>query len=159
MEYNSHIWAGAPKTSLELLDRVQRRAMVLIGDSRVSSSIVSLEHRRNVGCVTLFYRYFHGVCSLDIRRSIPNVRMFRRDTRLSRNSHPFVIEGPVSRTTHYRKNSFFSRSIRMWNELPANVFPNNYDIQKFKANVNKHYSNFPPSNSLFSFHQRNALHI
>ena len=58
MEYNSHIWAGASRISLELLDRVQRRAIKLIGDSGISSSIDSLGHRRNVGCVALFYRYF-----------------------------------------------------------------------------------------------------
>ena len=159
MEYNSHIWAGAPKSSLELLDRVQRRAMVMIGDSSVSNPVVSLEHRRNVGCVSLFYRYFHGVCSSDIRGLIPDVRMFVRDTRLSRSSHPFVVEWPAGRTTHYRMNSFFARTIPMWNRLPADIFPANCDMQKFKANVNKHYSISPSSNSLFPFRQRNALHL
>ena len=143
MEYNSHIWAGAPKSSLELLDRVQR--MVMIGDSSVSNPVVSLEHRRNVGCVSLFYRYFNGMCSSDIRGLIPDVRMFVRDTRLSRSSHPFVVEWPAGRTTHYRMNSFFTRAIHMWNRLPADIFPANCHIQKFKANVNKHYSLFPPS--------------
>ncbi|XP_059223266.1 uncharacterized protein LOC131997033 [Stomoxys calcitrans] len=102
MEYISHAWAEASKSALELLDRVQRRALVLIGDDRVSSSMVSPDHRSNVGCVTLFYRYFHGVCFTDIDLLIPEVRI--KNTRLSSNSLPFVIDWPAGRTMHYREN-------------------------------------------------------
>ena len=51
MEYNCHVWAGASKSILKLLDRVQKRAKVLVNDKRVSNSIDSLEHRRNVAFV------------------------------------------------------------------------------------------------------------
>ena len=46
MEYNSYLWAGASKSILKLLGRVQERAKVLINDNRLSNSIDSLEHRR-----------------------------------------------------------------------------------------------------------------
>ena len=121
--------------------------------------IHNLEHRRNMGCVSLFYRYFHGVCSSGIRQLMPDVKSFGRSTRLSENSHPFCIDWPVDRTTHYRENSIFGRTARMWNKLPASVFPANCDIQEFKANVNNHYSLFPPSTTLISFRQHNALHL
>lgn len=39
---------------MELLDRVQSRAMKLIGDVDIVSSIDSPEHLRHVRCVTLF---------------------------------------------------------------------------------------------------------
>ena len=39
MEYNSHIWTGASKSILELLDHVQRRALALINANTVSSFI------------------------------------------------------------------------------------------------------------------------
>lgn len=145
MEYNSHIWAGAPKSSLELLDRIQKRAKVLIGDNSITSTLAPLEHRRNVGCVTLFYRYFNGMCSSEIRELVPNIKIFARSTRLAGGSHRFTVDLPVVRTTHYRKNSFFSRTVRMWNELPASVFPATIDTQRFKENVNKHYTHYPPS--------------
>ena len=150
MEYNSHIWAGAPKSILELLDRVQRRALALINDNSVSNSIDSLEHRRNVGCVTLLYQYYNGISAAEISELIPRARVFVRNTRLSSRSHPFVVDCPVDRTTHYRENSFISRTSRMWNNLPAEVFPDSYNVQKFKLNVHIHYSLFPPSHNLFS---------
>ena len=150
MEYNSHVWAGAPKSILGLLDRVQERAKKLIGDSRVSNSIDSLEHRRSVGCVTLFYRYFNGFCSDEIRDLVPETRTFSRNTRASSRAHPFVVDWPVNRTTHYRENSFFSRTVRLWNKLPADAFPATYNVGEFKTNVHKHYSLFPPPHNLFS---------
>lgn len=150
MEYNSHVWAGASKSILKLLDRVQERVKVLINDSRVSNSIDSLEHRRNVACVSLFYRYYNGRCSREIRGLVPDNHIFLRGTRTSRRAHPFVVDCPVNRTMHYRENSFFARTARLWNDLPAEVFPVSYDIGKFKSNVHKHYSLFPPSYNLFS---------
>ena len=39
MEYNSHIWAEAPRASLHYLDSVQKRAKRLIGDDEVFSSL------------------------------------------------------------------------------------------------------------------------
>lgn len=145
MEFNSHIWSGAPASTLELLDRVQKRALKLIGDSSVSSTVVSLEHRRNVGCVSLFYRYFHGKCSSELHGLIPEMRVFNRTTRLSSETHPFSVSWPMDRTTHYRNNSFFSRTTRMWNKLPSSVFPTSYDIVRFKSNLNKYFSLFPPT--------------
>ena len=38
MEYNSHLWAGAPKNALDFVDRIQNRALKLIGDDRVARS-------------------------------------------------------------------------------------------------------------------------
>ena len=58
MEYNSHIWAGASSQALQMLDQVQRRAQKLIRDKAIADSLDSLEHRRNVGCIALFYRFF-----------------------------------------------------------------------------------------------------
>ena len=58
MEYNSHLWASASKSALDFVDRIQSRALKLIGDDRVASSINSLEHRRNVSCIVLFYKYY-----------------------------------------------------------------------------------------------------
>ncbi|XP_065365413.1 uncharacterized protein LOC135958439 [Calliphora vicina] len=150
MEYNSHVWAGASKSILELLDRLQESSKVLIGDNRVSNSIYSLEHRRNVDCVSLFYRYYNGMCSEEIRELVPDTRSFTRNTRSSARAHPFVFDWSVDSTTHYRENSFFSRTVRMWNKLPVEVFPVPFNAGKFKSNVHKHYSLYTPSNNLFS---------
>ena len=48
MEYCSHIWGGAPRSHvLDLLDRVQKRVVSLVG-SGLSSDLQALSHRRDV---------------------------------------------------------------------------------------------------------------
>ena len=42
MEYNSHIWAGAPKSILELLHRMQRRSSSLINDWRAHQCSIDI---------------------------------------------------------------------------------------------------------------------
>ncbi|XP_065365379.1 uncharacterized protein LOC135958403 [Calliphora vicina] len=149
MEYNSHVWAGALKYFLELLERVQESAKVLNDHSRVSSSIDSLEHRRNVGCVSLFYRYYNDMCSAEIRELVPETPTARADQ--------YVVDWTVDRISHYRENSFFNRNVCMWNKLPPEVFPVTFIIGKFKSNVHKHYSLYPPSHNLFSLYQHTVL--
>ena len=150
MEYNSHLWAGAPKSILKLLDSVQESAKVLINDNRVFNTIDLLEHRRNVACVSLFHRYYNGRCSCEIRSLVPDNHIFLRSTRIFRRAHPFVVDCPVNRTIHYRENLFFARTACLWNDLPAEVVPVGYDIDKLKSNAHKHYSLFSPSYNLFS---------
>ena len=53
MEYNSHLWAAASKSALDFVDRIQSRALKLIGNDRFASSIIFLGHRRNVSCIAL----------------------------------------------------------------------------------------------------------
>ena len=72
MEYNAHIWAGASRSSLDYLDRIQERAKRLIGDDEVSSSLSPLGHRRHVGCLTLLYRYFYDYCVIEIHDLVPS---------------------------------------------------------------------------------------
>ena len=71
MEYNSHLWAGASKSALDFVDRIQSRALKLIADHGVASSISFLEHRRNVSCIVLFYKYYFGKCSFVLSELIP----------------------------------------------------------------------------------------
>ena len=57
MEYCSHIWGGAPRfRGLDLLDRVQKRVVSLIG-SGLSYDLQALSHRRDVASLSLFYKY------------------------------------------------------------------------------------------------------
>ena len=76
MEYNSHLWAGASKSVLDFVDRIQSRALKLIGD-RVASCILSLEHRRNVNRIIFFYKYNFWKMLVRIRRintTTPGIR-------------------------------------------------------------------------------------
>ena len=60
-------------------------------------------------------------------------------------------------------NSFFSRTPRPWNSLPAECFPLAYDLIGFKSGVNSHLfsldsfkNNFPLYFHLFNFLQLHA---
>ena len=66
-----HIY-GQVRPMVDLVDRIQSRALKLIGDDRVASSITSLGHHRNVSCVVLFYKYYFGKCSSGF--SAPGIR-------------------------------------------------------------------------------------
>ena len=84
---------------------------------RVSNSIDSLEHRCNLACVSLFYCYYN--CKITGLIAVNHV--FLCSTRLSCQSHSYVVDWPVDRTLHDKQNSLSGRTIRMWNSPRAAV--------------------------------------
>ena len=52
MECCSHVWAGAPSSYLELLDKLQNRIRRTVGPS-LAASLEPLAHRRNVASLSL----------------------------------------------------------------------------------------------------------
>ena len=70
MEYCCHVWAGAPCCYLELLDRLQKRICRTVGPS-LATSLEPLAHRRNVASLSLFYRYYFGICSSELAQPVP----------------------------------------------------------------------------------------
>ena len=135
MEYNSHLWAGASKSALDCVDRTQSRAL----------SPPSLGHRRNVSCIVLLYKCYFGKCSSELSELISPPQVFGRNTKLSGRSHAFTVATMSQRTTHYRENSFFTRTARFWIDLSTNIFPECFNISVFKARVNQHFLLYPPS--------------
>lgn len=136
MEYCSHAWGSAPKHSLLLLDSIQKRAVRLIDDPTLTANLHSLDHRRKVGDLCLFYRYYHGRCSAAIASIIPPGAQFDRQTRLANNSHQFAVHLSTARTSVYQK-AFLYRTARLWNTLPQDVFPLGYNLQQFKTRTNR----------------------
>ena len=49
LEYCSHVWGGAPKSTLCLLDKAQSKAIRLINNPNLTKSLQPLSHRRLVG--------------------------------------------------------------------------------------------------------------
>ena len=60
LEYCSHVWGGAPKSTLCLLDKVQSKAIRLINNPNLTKSL-------QPGDLSIYYRYFKGHCSQEIR--------------------------------------------------------------------------------------------
>ena len=136
LEYCSHVWGGAPRSSLHLLDKVQSKAIRLINNPSLTKSLQSLSHHRLVAYLSIFYRYFHGHCSMEIKSIIPDPLKHVRPTRSSTQSHPFQVIVSNPRTLSH-KSSFIPRTCQLWNTLPSTSFPESYNLSSFKSNINK----------------------
>ena len=136
LEYCSHVWGGAPKSTLCLLDKVQSKAIRLINNPNLTKSLQPLSHRRLVGDLSIYYRYFNGHCSQEIRDIIPVPLRRVRTTRSSAHSHPFQVSLPNPRTLSH-KSSFIPRTCNLWNALPYSCFPESYNLPSFKSKINK----------------------
>ena len=136
LEYCSHIWGGAPKTTLKLLDSVQRRAVRLINKHSLTGTLQSLSQRRAVAALSIFYRYYHGQCSAELSTLIHPAAWSQRTTRSTTSQHPHCVQLNKCRTDRFA-NSFIPRTSRLWNSLPSVVFPECYNLQEFKSRTNK----------------------
>ena len=136
LEYCSHIWGGASKSTLCLLDKVQSRAIRLINNSNLNKSLQPLSHRHLVGDLSIFYRYLHGHCSREIMDTIPVPLRHVRTTRSSTHSRPFQVSLPNPRTLPH-KSSFIPRTCNLWNVLPSSCFLESYNLPSFKSKINE----------------------
>ena len=59
MGYCCPVWAGAPSSYLELLDKLLKRICRTVGPS-LAVSLEALAHCQNVASLSLFYRYHFG---------------------------------------------------------------------------------------------------
>ena len=136
LEYCSHVWGGAPKSSLHLLDRVQSKAIRLINNPNVPNSLQSLSHRCLVADISIFYCYFHRHCSQEIKNIFPDPVKHVRTTRSSTYSHPFQVTLPNPQTL-FHKSLFIPRTSQLWYSFPPTTFPESYNLSSFKSNINK----------------------
>nr|CAI5822134.1 unnamed protein product [Callosobruchus analis] len=134
LEYCSHVWGCAPKHSLKLLNSIQNRAVKLIDTDNLTKDLHSLEHRRRVAGLSLFYRFYHGRCSSELSQIITPKAVRTGNTRDALHAHPYQVEVPTPRTS-LLQHSFFWKTSRLWNELPGSLFPDGYNLQRFKTNL------------------------
>ena len=99
LEYCSHVWGAAPPSSLSILDFIQRRA--IIDDPVLAGRLPLLAHRRALGYLSLFYRYFHRFCSEELSSIIPPLAVRNRVTRGVVHMHPYTVQLQKSKTSHY----------------------------------------------------------
>ena len=135
MEYCCHLWAGAPKTHLSLLDRVEKRVKNLVGED-LANQLQPLAVRRDVASLSLFYRYYFGRCSSALEECVPKPTVFSRSTRRANTLTCYHVSQERSRTEG-RSGNFFVRTARIWNQLPMTCFPDQYNIGSFKRRVNR----------------------
>ena len=71
-----------------LLDNVQSKAIRLIKNPNLTKSLQPLSYHHLVEDLSIFYRYFHGHCSQEIREIIPVPLRRVRTTRSSFTAFP-----------------------------------------------------------------------
>ena len=139
MEYCSPVWGGGGSVALGLLDRIQNRACRLINSPRLTQNLSSLQLRRDVASLSLFYRYYHGHCSQELSTMIPPPLVRRRVTRGTDIAHEHSLVIPTCRLTAYQ-DSFLPRAVKLWNSLTQSCFPHDYNPQIFKQRCSKYLS-------------------
>ena len=138
-EYAAPIWHPYNETQTAKVEKVQRTAARWTcrrwrNTSSVSEMLdelewPSLESRRERSSLTFFYKIHSGTVSLDKDKYLtpaPNLRRTRASHE-SQYTRPFAYSDAL-------KNSFFPRTIPVWNSLPSSVVSSK-TIEEFKASI------------------------
>src|SRR5678815_1279411 len=110
-----------------LLDRVESKAKRLINCPVLSSSLDPLSLRRDVGVLSLFYRYHSGRCSRELSTLVPPPLRCPRSTRGAVSANEFCVDVSNSRLVRCGA-SFFPATSVLWNSLPSSVFPTQFNL-------------------------------
>ena len=70
MEYCCHVWTGTPSCYLKVLDKLQKWMCSTVGPS-IAASLDPLDDYQNVASLSLFYRYYFGICSSELTELVP----------------------------------------------------------------------------------------
>ena len=120
------IWSTVPtfgsKCHLELLKKIQRRATRLVGNANLTSQLASLDARRNVSFLSMFYRYFCGHCANSVAEMMPRPAKICRLLRNCKAWHIHRWHLCRARTV-ISQSSFIVQTSREWNLLLCSVFP------------------------------------
>ena len=80
---------------------------------------------------------FFGTCSSEVAELIPLPYSHGRPIYYSDRLHDLSVTVPRYYKNVY-VNSFFSHTVRLWNNLPVEFFPLTHDLNNFKSRVNRH---------------------
>jgi hypothetical protein len=125
MEYCDNLFAGAPQVQLNKLKKIEYEAFRIISGAiaKTSSATIfdelqfqSLEDRRNAHTLLFFYKIHSGKAPkylLDILAGYIRKKLY-----MTRDCSQYFV--PFTRSTNFL-NSFFPRTIRIWNEIDPAV--------------------------------------
>ena len=143
LEYAPLAWLGAAQTHLVRLDRVQQKAMKLIGPGTL---LQSLPLRRMVAATTYLYKLHYTTDPPQLTQLLPHAAAPHPNpyTRLQLKAHhQFQLLNPLPQNApDYLQRSFPYSIIKSWNNLPPNLlvrYPHEKGIQLFKTLACQHH--------------------
>ena len=135
--WNFALIPGVLPLMLLFLIGMNQRAIRLISDPSLTSTLDPLSLRRKVASLSLFYRYYFGHCSDELAACIPPPMARPRSTRQATFAHNYCVELSNARINRF-SDGFFPSTTRLWNSLPSSAFPASFNLPSFKRQVYHH---------------------
>ena len=124
LEYGNVVWHPYLKKDVDLLERVQRRAILVPVLSKLSyeerlkeMDLPSLVYRRIRGDSIDIYKYLHGMYRTNAESLLP---LAKSTSGVATRGHSLKLEKRHCRT-QLRANTLGYRMVNFWNSLPAEV--------------------------------------
>ena len=133
VEYCCPIWMGAAATFIKSLDRIQVRAIRILGDVE-GNKLQSLAHRRGVAAMSVFHRLINRQAPPPLHSLIPQEVKNQRISSRSRIPPAFVIPN-INRAKYYTR-SCIPLLTHMWNTAVPQSIRDIEHKQRFKLAVN-----------------------
>ena len=142
VEYASSVWDPYHQKDKDRIERVQRRAARYVlhrhGNRWSVSDMLdkldwkTLQQRRKESRLNLMFKIDQHLVKID------NDKRLTKPTRYTRGASEQTYQIPRS-NNDYRKESFFPRTIREWNQLPPDILSSG-TLDRFKHHVSKRAS-------------------
>ena len=142
LEYCPLVWSGAADSHLRRLDKVQKRALSLLGQGTIVDSLVL---RRTVSGLCFLYKLLSGPRLPTLDALLPPQLAHIENPRTRRQlatAHPFQLSLPLPvRSNNSILRAFPYGTVTAWNALPLYVLetaPTPAQLQTFKVQVHRH---------------------
>ena len=133
VEYCCPIWMGAGATVIKSLDRIQTRAIRILGDTE-GNKLQSLAHRRGVAAMCVFHRLINRQAPSPLHSLIPQEAKSHRSSR--RSLFPCAFKIPRTSPVDYWTRSCIPLLSSVWNTAISPAIRLIKHSQRFKLAVN-----------------------
>ena len=144
LEYACNLWSPYTVKHRQLIENVQRRATKFIlnypqdlkyAERLIKIKILPLEFRRDISDLCLVFKSRNGAITTDVNNFINSCKPGYKSKNYDENNYNIIIKHKQD----YFRNSFFIRSVELWNSLPSHL-KSLSTFSSFKGHLYKLYS-------------------